>query len=98
MRSTNCVMRALGLDQILCGDEMLRRIVVNITLRMILMKSVIFLVPWCILLAVVMNYNPGLVDMEKLVTNLFSNTLCFFICYVLAIVGFQYSSRNDKDK
>lgn len=77
---------------------MLRRIIVNMTFKTILAKSIGFLIPWSIIFLLLLKFYPEFIDMNKLITNIMSNTFVFYICYVLTVIGFQYSSKDSKNE
>ena len=59
-------------------------------------KSVIFMVPWTLALWAVNLFWPHLIEPEKIVTNMFSNSLVFLLGYILTMIGFRYSSKDEK--
>jgi hypothetical protein len=78
------------------GRDMLKRIMVKITFKTLIAKSICFLIPWSALFYFILKYYPEYIDLNRLVSNIMSNTLVFYICYVLTVAGFQYSAREDK--
>lgn len=35
--------------------------------------------------------------MNRIVSNIFSNSIVFLIGYILTVIGFRYSSKDDKE-
>jgi hypothetical protein len=54
------------------------------------------MIPWTIALFTVNYFWPHLIEVEKIVTNIFSNSLVFLLGYILTVIGFRYSSRDEK--
>jgi hypothetical protein len=69
----------------------------SMTFRTLVVKAIMFLVPWCLSLFAILHFYPNLIDVSKLITTIFSNTLVFLIIYILTVVGFQYSDKGDND-
>ncbi len=67
----------------------------TIGLRFLLLKTAIFLIPWCGSLYAIHHYYPEFIDWPKLVTSTYANTLAFLVAYILTMVGFRYSSKKD---
>ena len=67
----------------------------TISLKHLLIKTIVFLIPWCGSLFLVNIYKPDLIDWTKLITNTYSNTLAFLVAYILTMIGFRYSNRKD---
>ena len=68
----------------------------NISLKTLTLRTTVFLSVWGGSLYVVNEVRPDLIDWEKLVTSTYANTLAFLVAYILTIVGFRYSSDEDK--
>lgn len=68
----------------------------GITLKSLLFKTFIFLLIWGGSLYAVCFYSPHIIDWEKFATTIFANTLTFLVAYILTIVGFRYSSNEEK--
>lgn len=79
---------------------MFDRFVKNFTIKLIIKKTFLFMVPWAIAFGFTLSHYPELIDMNRVVSNIFSNTLVFFMGYVLAVFGFQYTTgqSDDRDK
>jgi hypothetical protein len=69
-----------------------------VSLKSLFFKSVAFMIPWTIALAVVNHGWPHLIETEKIVTNIFSNSLVFLLGYILTMIGFRYTSKDEKRK
>jgi hypothetical protein len=68
----------------------------NISLKTLTLKTTIFLSIWGSSLYMVSEVRPDLIDWEKLVTSTYANTLAFLVAYILTVVGFRYSSNEEK--
>jgi hypothetical protein len=68
----------------------------QVSYKTLTVKSIIFMIPWTISLFVVNHFWPHLIEVEKIVTNIFSNSLVFLLGYILTVIGFRYSSKDEK--
>jgi hypothetical protein len=69
---------------------------VNVTYKTLAVKTIVFLIPWSLALFLIHRYYPDLVNMERIVSSTFSNTIAFLVAYILTMVGFRYSHRDNK--
>ena len=65
-----------------------------VSYKTLLIKSVVFIIPWTIALLVVKSFWPELIELPKIVTNIFSNSIVFLLGYILTMIGFRYSERK----
>jgi hypothetical protein len=68
----------------------------KVSYKTLAIKSVVFMIPWTIALFAVNYFWPHLIESEKIVTNIFSNSIVFLLGYILTMIGFRYSSKDEK--
>ena len=75
---------------------MMKLLFSRVSYKTLAIKSIIFMIPWTISLFLVGYFWPHLIETEKIVTNIFSNSLVFLLGYILTVIGFRYSSKDEK--